>query len=63
MFSLDGYRALRTDGGVVRRTDRAVLSITGADRAAWLQGLVTNDVASLAPGETRYAAYLTPRGA
>ena len=62
MFSLDGYRALRTDGGVVRRTDRGVLTITGADRAAWLQGLVTNDVASLAPGETRYAAYLTPQG-
>ena len=62
MFSLDGYRALRTDGGVVRRPDRAVLTITGADRATWLQGLVTNDVASLAPGETRYAAYLTPQG-
>lgn len=62
MFSLDGYRALRTDGGVVRRTDRAVLAITGADRAAWLQGLVTNDVAALAPGESRYAAYLTPQG-
>jgi len=62
MFSLDGYRALRTDGGVVRRTDRAILAITGADRGAWLQGLVTNDVASLAPGDTRYAAYLTPQG-
>jgi len=62
MFSLDGYRALRTDGGVVRRTDRAVLAITGADRSTWLQGLVTNDVAALAPGEARYAAYLTPQG-
>ena len=62
MFSLDGYRALRTDGGVVRRTDRAVLAVTGADRSTWLQGLVTNDVASLAPGEARYAAYLTPQG-
>ena len=62
MFSLDGYRALRTDGGVVRRTDRSVLAVTGADRAAWLQGLVTNDVAALAPGDTCYAAYLTPQG-
>ena len=62
MFSLDGYRALRTDGGVVRRIDRAVLTLTGADRATWLQGLVTNDVVALAPGETRYAAYLTPQG-
>ncbi len=62
MFSLDGYRALRTEGGVVRRTDRAVLTITGKDRADWLQGLVTNDVASLAQGEGRYAAYLTAQG-
>lgn len=62
MFSLDGYRALRTEGGVVRRTDRAVLAVTGADRATWLQGLVTNDVAALAPGDTCYAAYLTPQG-
>ena len=62
MFSLHGYRALRTQGGLVRRTDRAVLAITGADRNAWLQGLITNDVATLAPGVTRYAAYLTPQG-
>lgn len=62
MFSPDGYRALRTKGGVVKRTDRAVLVVTGADRASWLQGLVTNDVANLAPGESRYAAYLTPQG-
>lgn len=62
MFSLDGYRALRTSGGVVRRTDRAVLAITGQDRGAWLQGLVTNDVVSPAPGDWRYAAYLTPQG-
>ena len=62
MFSLNGYRALRTNGGVVRRTDRAVLVITGADRGTWLQGLVTNDVAALAPGEARYAAYLTQQG-
>ena len=62
MFSLDGYRAIRTHGGVVRRTDLGVLVISGADRASWLQGLVTNDVASLAPGDCRYAAYLTPQG-
>ncbi len=62
MFSLDGYRALRKEGGVVRRTDLGVLAITGTERASWLQGLVTNDVASLAPGDCRYAAYLTPQG-
>jgi tRNA-modifying protein YgfZ len=61
MFSLDGYRALRTTGGVVRRIDRGVLSITGRDRATWLQGLVTNDVLALAEGQSCYAAYLTPQ--
>lgn len=62
MFSLDGYQAAQQQGAVVRRTDRRVLAISGADRASWLQGLVTNDVASLAEGDSRYAAYLTPQG-
>src|SRR5918993_4991297 len=62
MFSLEGYQAVHANGGVVRRTDRRVLAVSGADRAAWLQGLLTNDVASLAEGESRYAAYLTPQG-
>lgn len=62
MFSLDGYQAARNHGGVVRRVDRGVLAVSGADRASWLQGLVTNDVAGLAEGERRYAAYLTPQG-
>ncbi|HEX7283196.1 MAG TPA: glycine cleavage T C-terminal barrel domain-containing protein [Vicinamibacterales bacterium] len=62
MFSLDGYQAVQAKGGVVRRTDRRVLSVSGADRASWLQGLLTNDVQAMAEGEVRYAAYLTPQG-
>ena len=62
MFSLDGYKAALARGGVVRRSDRGVLAVSGADRAAWLQGLVTNDVAALREGESCYAAYLTPQG-
>jgi folate-binding protein YgfZ len=62
MFSSEGYAALREGSGVVRRSDRGVLAVTGGDRLTWLQGLVTNDVASLRPGELRYAAYLTPQG-
>jgi tRNA-modifying protein YgfZ len=62
MFSLDGYQAVHAGGGVVRRTDRRVLAVSGADRAAWLQGLLTNDVSAMADGEVRYAAYLTPQG-
>ena len=62
MFSLDGYRALRTTGGAVRQVDRGVLAVTGTDRATWLQGLVTNDVVALSEGQSCYAAYLTPQG-
>jgi tRNA-modifying protein YgfZ len=62
MFSLDGYQAVLANGGVVRRTDRRVLAVSGADRASWLQGLLTNDVDGLAEGDLRYAAYLTPQG-
>src|SRR5689334_19476174 len=62
MFSLDGYKAVTANGGVVRRVDRGVLAVRGADRAAWLQGLLTNDVESLRDGDSQYAAYLTPQG-
>jgi len=62
MFSLDGYKAVTSNGGVVRRADRGVLAVSGADRAAWLQGLLTNDVAALKDGEVQYSAYLTPQG-
>jgi folate-binding protein YgfZ len=62
MFSLDGYKAALAGGGVVRRSDRGVLAVSGADRAAWLQGLLTNDIAALREGESCYAAYLTPQG-
>src|SRR5690348_11964319 len=62
MFSLESYKAALERGGVVRRLDRGVLAVTGADRATWLQGLLTNDVESLKDGESKYAAYLTPQG-
>lgn len=41
---------------------RAVLRVSGPQAAAWLQGLVTNDVENIPPGEARYAALLTPQG-
>lgn len=41
---------------------RAVLRVSGAEAGAWMQGLVTNDVEHIPPGEARYAALLTPQG-
>ena len=42
-------------------SERTVIRTTGADREAFLQGLVTNDVAKLSGGLV-YAALLTPQG-
>ncbi|MDB5413677.1 MAG: hypothetical protein JWR10_2012, partial [Rubritepida sp.] len=42
--------------------DRAVLEVTGEDRIAFLQGLISNDVAQAAPGKAVWAALLTPQG-
>jgi folate-binding protein YgfZ len=42
--------------------DRGVLSVSGAEATSFLQGLLTNDVERLGPGEARYGALLTPQG-
>ncbi|MFN3388386.1 MAG: YgfZ/GcvT domain-containing protein [Allosphingosinicella sp.] len=42
--------------------DRAVLRLTGEDVRGFLQGLVTNDVAALAPDRPVWAGLLTPQG-
>ena len=42
--------------------DRSVLSVEGEDRVAFLQGLVSNDVAEAAPGRAVWAALLSPQG-
>jgi tRNA-modifying protein YgfZ len=47
---------------MARLADRGVLSVRGADSEKLLQGLVTNDLASLAEGEARYAGLLSPQG-
>jgi folate-binding protein YgfZ len=42
--------------------DRGIVAVRGEDAAMFLQGLLTNDVEKLTPGEARYAGLLTPQG-
>ena len=42
--------------------ERTAIRIVGADARHFLQGLLTVDVESLAPGAARFAALLTPQG-
>ena len=43
-------------------TDRAVVEISGPDWRGFLQGLLSQDVLTLAEREIRFAALLTPQG-
>jgi folate-binding protein YgfZ len=41
---------------------RALIALGGPDWRGFLQGLITQDVETLAPGEARFAGLLTPQG-
>jgi folate-binding protein YgfZ len=63
MGRMDAYAACTTGAGLVDRTDTTGrLALTGGQARELLDGQVTNDVDELAPGEGRYAAFLTPKG-
>ena len=66
MTSLDTlsaeYRAITEACGLLDRSDRGKLALSGADAATFLQGQVSNDVEGLEPGSGCYAAFLTPKG-
>jgi folate-binding protein YgfZ len=56
------YERLRESAGLVDRSDRGMLLLTGGEAAEYLQGQVTNDVEALEPGQGCYAALLTHKG-
>jgi folate-binding protein YgfZ len=56
------HQALLGGAAIVDRGGRGRLRLSGKDRRAYLQGLLTNDIAALGPGTGCYAAYLTAQG-
>jgi folate-binding protein YgfZ len=56
------YRAITEACGLVDRSDRGKLALTGTEAASFLQGQVSNDVERLVPGTGCYAVFLTPKG-
>jgi folate-binding protein YgfZ len=56
------YRALIESCGLVDRSERGKLALSGAQAKEFLQGQISNDVESLSPGQGCYAAFLTPKG-
>ena len=56
------YRQLREECGLLDRSERGKLMVSGGEAAEYLQGQLTNDVEALAPGEGLYAALLDRKG-
>ena len=56
------YAALRDDAALVDFAFHERLRVTGSDRTTFLQGMLSNDVARLAPGQGCAALLLTEQG-
>jgi len=56
------WGAMRGRCGVYDLGFRAKLSLTGADRVRWLNGMVTNNIRDLAVGSGVYSFLLNPQG-
>ena len=56
------YRQLREECGLLDRSGRGKLIVSGAEAAEYLQGQLTSDVEALEPGEGQYAALLDRKG-
>jgi folate-binding protein YgfZ len=56
------YRALRSGQAIVNLHDWSSLSITGADRTAFLHNFCTNDIKRLSPGESCEAFFTNVKG-
>ncbi|HWF18889.1 MAG TPA: aminomethyltransferase family protein [Verrucomicrobiae bacterium] len=56
------HAALRESAGVLDLSFRGRICLTGADRARWLNGQVTNNVKDLREGQGCYAALVNAKG-
>jgi folate-binding protein YgfZ len=56
------YQALQEGAGLIDRSYRCKLRITGRDRRSWLHGQVTQDVNDLPEWRGAYATILNPQG-
>ena len=55
------YATVNSGAGLLDRSARGKVDVTGPDAAEFLQGQVTNDVEQPAPGQGCYAALLDPK--
>jgi folate-binding protein YgfZ len=56
------HEAVRERAGVIDRSERGKIEVTGKDRATFIHGLISNDVKGLLPGQGCQAALLDVHG-
>ena len=56
------YQAVRQAVGLSDLSHRGKIRDTGDDRVKWLQGLISNDILPLQPGQGCYSSFLTHKG-
>src|ERR1700677_1509990 len=56
------YRALRAGCGLIDRSERGKLALSGPGAVEFLNGQITNELTGLRAGEGCYAAFLTHKG-
>src|SRR5689334_20771828 len=59
---VEEYHAVRTQAGLLDLSFRTQVRMSGEDRVGFLQGMVSNDVKSLKPGDGCAATLLTEQG-
>jgi folate-binding protein YgfZ len=62
MTLADGYRVIQEQAAIGAVAPRLQIAVAGQDRAAYLQGLLTNDIQVLSPGAGCYSTWLSPQG-
>jgi folate-binding protein YgfZ len=60
--TFEEYGLLTESCGLLDRSERGKLALAGSGAVEFLNGQVTNELASLPPGDGRYAAFLTHKG-
>ncbi len=56
------YEAIRSNAALIDRSARGKLRVTGADRARFLHGMLTNTVEDVQPGKGNHTALTDPKG-
>src|SRR5438876_606345 len=56
------YETLKRSVGLLDLTPSGLIAATGPDHVRFLQGMLTNNIKALKPGQGCYAAMLTPQG-